>query len=468
MSPTHQPEPTEPTLSEQTLVSEPESLEQDAPATAATEAQAQADSDNSRLLARKSVSEFRTHLAKVSRSVDASVVRRRPTWTPAYHAATYGLNTFFHVMKDNVITGRSLMALGQLPKPVHVGIKKVLIPRRTDLLPFGMDVADAQGSITAEWIDSALSVDESKPSERVILYAHGGVYIGGSRKTHRQVTWRLAKYANARVLSIEYRLAPENKFPLAMHDMLSCYLYLIDPPAGSKAVKYRPDQIVFSGDSSGGNLCLVSSLFLRDNNPTIPQPAGLALLSPWLDVTHSSPSFVLNAQYDILPTKTEDKRHMSEDEGQYFVPSHMDLQDPMISPLFSKEDVNATNQLPPMLMQVGDAERLRDETIILFQEQYPNSKIRVEVYEDMVHTFHLFALAQPIAQFSLHNIAEFVKQVTSTANGEPFERRIVRVNNADKKQKEDRFEIVDFEPVDQFLHEERVKAAELLMKDLMK
>ena len=70
-----------------------------------------------------------------------------------------------------------------------------------------------------------------------------------SRKTHRQVTWRLAKYASARVLAIDYRLAPEHVFPAALHDMVSAFLNLIDPKHQGHA--YKPEQIVFMGDSAG-------------------------------------------------------------------------------------------------------------------------------------------------------------------------------------------------------------------------
>ena len=82
-------------------------------------------------------------------------------------------------------------------------------------------------------------------------------------KTHRGMAWRLSKYSKAKILSVEYRLAPQHQFPAALQDMLSGYLYLIDPPQGQR--KYDPSQVVFAGDSAGGNLSVSAVYWLKQN-----------------------------------------------------------------------------------------------------------------------------------------------------------------------------------------------------------
>ncbi|KAI8847992.1 Alpha/Beta hydrolase protein [Chytridium lagenaria] len=359
--------------------------------------------------------------------VDSSKVGKRPTWSPAYFLTVSVMTKLFHKFKDNIEPGRKIIDNARFPKPVHVKVQKTYIPRRSDVLPLGMREEDAKGNIKAEWIDGSVSADITKPAGRVILYAHGGAYFMGSRKTHRSVTWRLAKYAKARVLSIEYRLAPEYHFPTPINDMVSAYLHLIDPPEGSP--KYRPDQIVFMGDSAGGNLCMVSALYLRDSEKW-PVPAGLGLICPWMDLTHSSPSFVLNGAHDFLPAASSDPKFIKDGQVHYYVPPGVDMRHPLVSPLFAEEI--ADKPLPPTLIQVGTAERLRDENVSFYAEKFKESKIQLELYEDMIHVWHLFAPAETVARNAIRRLADFVLKIVPDTADTPvaFDRRVVHVLNS--------------------------------------
>ncbi|KAJ3110277.1 hypothetical protein HDU96_006756 [Phlyctochytrium bullatum] len=378
------------------------------------------------------------HHLEVSRSMsmadgyaDSSKVDKKPTWSPSFAMTVTALTKLFHKYKDDLDKGKKIIEQMRFPRPVHVKVKKVYIPRRADVLPAGMSPDDATGSLKAEWVDPSLNANLNVPAKRVIIYAHGwvfcgrllsgvlmaffatgrGVYVMCSRKTHRAVTWRLAKYAGARVLSIDYRLSPKHPFPLPINDMVSAYLHLIDPPEGSGLPRYRPDQIVFMGDSAGGNLSLVSMLQLRMMGK--PVPAGLGLICPWMDVTHGSPSFVFNAGHDFLPSGSADPKYIQEGQIHYYVPPGVDMKQPLVSPLYAKED--PANPFPPMLIQIGGAERLRDESISFFAETCPNSSIQLEVYEDMVHVWHLFAAAENVARLAIRRLAAFAIEVTSTA-----------------------------------------------------
>ncbi|KAI9331801.1 Alpha/Beta hydrolase protein [Zopfochytrium polystomum] len=337
-------------------------------------------------------------------------VKRRPTWSPIYTITASTITNMMYMLKDDVKTGRKAINLTAMPRPVHISIKKVRIPRRLDALPAGMTAERADGTIKAEWLDA--TTPHPKPgTHTVILYAHGGAYFFGSRKTHRQVTWRLAKYAGARVLAIDYRLAPEHLYPAQLHDMVSAYLYLTDPPADSGLPKYRPDQVVFMGDSSGGNLCTVATLWLRDQ-ARFGIPAGLGLICPWMDLTHSSPSYVFNGKHDILPASTNDPKHGGDAKAHYFTESDAQLVEPYVSPIFSRERADRV-AWPRTLIQIGDAERLRDENIIFYAEAFPNSNIRVEVFEDMIHVWHLFATAEVVSREAIRRLADFAKSVVT-------------------------------------------------------
>jgi hypothetical protein len=216
-------------------------------------------------------------------------------------------------------------------------------------------------------------------------------------------------------IAIEYRLAPENVFPCPIHDLLSAYLSLIDPPADSGMPKYHPSQITFVGDSAGGNLALVTGLWIRDQiaqgNTSIPLPAGLGLLCPWMDMSHSMPSFVLNGAHDFLPSKSHDPNFINETRSHYYLPHNMHLDNPLVSPIYAKEKLGGVS-MPPMLIQVGGAERLRDESIYFYAETMKTERIQLEIFEDMVHDWHLFAVAEPVARTAIQRVADFILNVT--------------------------------------------------------
>src|SRR5215813_7770626 len=112
-------------------------------------------------------------------------------------------------------------------------------------------------------------------ADRHVLYLHGGAFYVGSPALYRDFTWRIADAARARVLCIDYRLAPEHPFPAAVEDVTAAYRWLIAECA-------EPRHVAFIGDSSGGGLALASMMRLRDAGS--PLPAAAVLLSPWTDL----------------------------------------------------------------------------------------------------------------------------------------------------------------------------------------
>ena len=110
---------------------------------------------------------------------------------------------------------------------------------------------------------------------KTLFYLHGGGYVLGSLKSHRHLVSRFAVAARATAYHLDYRLAPEHPYPAALEDAVKAYRAIL----GSGIA---PEDIVVCGESAGGNLA--TALLLKAREEDLPQPAGLHLLSPWLDM----------------------------------------------------------------------------------------------------------------------------------------------------------------------------------------
>ncbi|KAI0964265.1 hypothetical protein AcW1_001125 [Taiwanofungus camphoratus] len=221
------------------------------------------------------------------------------------------------------------------------------------------------------------SMQQPRKRERVVLYLHGGAYYVFSAATHRLVTIPLAKHLDARVFAVDYRLAPETRFPGPLHDVISAYLRLVND------LHIPPENIIVAGDSAGGGLSLALFMYLRDND--YPLPSGAILFSPWVDLTMSCDSWDSNAPYDIVPRPLPGD-HLN--PIACYLGEHMEeyLTHPYASPLFGD-----FKGLPPMLIQAGEVEVLRDEiTLLAHKATLAGVGVRHELYEDCIHVFQTF------------------------------------------------------------------------------
>jgi acetyl esterase/lipase len=277
---------------------------------------------------------------------------------------------------------------------------------------------------TAEWIDykcSDTGIDTTK-SDRVILYIHGGAFFAMSRKTHRMATWRLAKYSKCRVFSTDYRLAPKDAHPSGLVDVISAYYYLLNPIHPWER-RYNPEQISFCGDSAGGSLATALMLYLRDTG-FLPLPGAVGVMSPYFDLTSSLPAWHLNKPSDFLPFGTADARHTNDSRGHPYINHDSELTDVYASPIFASEDPE--KPIPPMLIQIGDAERPRDDSIFFKTKRFPNSDIQLEIYEDGVHFFQQFCPFDHMARFALKRMGHFLAQHTSFTDSFDIKRDLIR------------------------------------------
>ncbi|CAJ0746911.1 537_t:CDS:2, partial [Entrophospora sp. SA101] len=146
--------------------------------------------------------------------------------------------------------------------------------------------------LECEWVYVKKEENNSnkKKYDKVILYLHGGGYIFASPGAYRSHTSKIAKSTNARLFVPNYRLAPQNQFPAALHDSITAYNYLIDPPKDADFLPIEPKNIVIMGDSAGGGLTIATLLAIRDSKKSLPFPAGAVVWSPWVDLAHTMPS----------------------------------------------------------------------------------------------------------------------------------------------------------------------------------
>ena len=240
------------------------------------------------------------------------------------------------------------------------------------------------GGRAAEWVVAAGARDD-----RALLYLHGGGYCIGSINTHRTLAADLSRAAGVRVLVIDYRIAPEHPFPAAVDDAVAAYRFLLD--AG-----YDRRRLAIAGDSAGGGLTAATLLALREQD--VPLPACAALLSPWLDLSQSGDSMRRCAELDPM-VQRDGLQRMAD---AYLAGKPADT--PLASPLFAD-----LRHLPPLLIHVGSAETLLDDsTRFAARAKDAGVDVTLEVWDEMIHVWHIFAGMVPESDQAVARIAEFL------------------------------------------------------------
>ncbi len=193
------------------------------------------------------------------------------------------------------------------------------------------------GGVKAEWITAA-----NAAADRAILYLHGGGYIMGSINTHRELIARLSKAAQARILALDYRLAPEHPFPAPVEDATAAYRWML-------AQGLKPSRIAVAGDSAGGGLTVAALVAFRDAG--LPMPAAGIPISPWVDLEAIGESMKTRSSQDPIV-----KPEMIREIARVYL-AGQNPRSPLAAPLYA--DLHG---LPPLLIHVGDAEALLDDS----------------------------------------------------------------------------------------------------------
>jgi len=245
------------------------------------------------------------------------------------------------------------------------------------------------GGVSAEW-----SVADGADQDKVILYVHGGGYVMGSAGSHRDMTGRLSQAAGARVLSLNYRLAPEHPFPAPVDDSVAAYRWLLGQ--GIQA-----SNIAIAGDSAGGGLALAALIAIRDAGE--PMPAAGIGISPWVDMEGTGESMTTRAAVDPVVQK-EGLLGMAK-----LYLGGADPKNPLAAPLHAN-----LAGLPPLLIQVGDSETLLDDaTRITERAQKADVDVTLKIWDEMPHVWHLFAPILPEGRQAIEEIGAFFKEQTA-------------------------------------------------------
>ena len=245
------------------------------------------------------------------------------------------------------------------------------------------------GGVSAEW-----SVADGADQDKVILYVHGGGYVMGSAGSHRDMTGRLSQASGARVLSLNYRLAPEHPFPAPVDDSVAAYRWLLGQ--GIQA-----SNIAIAGDSAGGGLAFAALIAIRDAGEPVPA-AGIGI-SPWVDMEGTGESMTTRAAVDPVVQK-EGLLGMAK-----LYLGDADPKNPLAAPLHAN-----LAGLPPLLIQVGDSETLLDDaTRITERARKADVDVTLKIWDEMPHVWHLFAPILPEGRQAIEEIGAFFKERTA-------------------------------------------------------
>jgi acetyl esterase/lipase len=249
-----------------------------------------------------------------------------------------------------------------------------------------IELVSANG-VAAQWVSAP-----GARHDKAVLYFHGGGFQVGSLQSHLELMSCISEVAGCRVLGVDYRLAPEHRFPAALHDACSAYEWVL-------AQGIAAADTALAGDSAGAGLALSALLSLRDAGR--PLPAAAVLMSAWTDLTASGQSYESRAALDPIH-----QRPMILAMARNYLGADGDARNPLVSPLLAD-----LKDLPPLLLQVGDRETvLSDSTDFADKARAAGVNTTLEVWDHMIHVFQQFPSELTEAREALGSIGNFLKK----------------------------------------------------------
>ncbi|KAF9989355.1 hypothetical protein BGZ75_006644 [Mortierella antarctica] len=290
-------------------------------------------------------------------------------------------------------------------------------------LPEESGALDRDGSylLRGEWIEALEDPKNYKNAERsnvVLLYAHGGGHVFCSATFHRQMVTRLLLEfgPGARAFVPDYRLAPEDPFPAAIHDFYAAYLYLTQPDHAAVSrcndgatnmhpiAPVEPKNIVLGGDSAGAGVIIAFQLYMRDYVipsvvPRMEMPPVAVLIS------FNFARNYLCGDANLVPNERNSFGKDLEWEWYRHLAQH-----PLVSPVYTA-DLSGLGA--NTLLQTGTFDRLADDTRLYAHRlgqanQGTDQRVRLELYRDMVHVHQYFEFL-PMADKAMRSIVQFVQ-----------------------------------------------------------
>lgn len=382
---------------------------------------------------------LRDMLGPKGRTSTITQMQRLTTKDQGVKGKVWASKVKFDVPEEDDLRQAMFKAIDDMKEGQEQYTKPDAVPLEAEWHGYRPDVPDnapePEGLSEKEKYDNLMKEVKSKVT---FLYFHGGAMYLLDPATYRHVTGRLARETGGKVLSVRYRLAPQNPFPAALLDALTAYLSLLYPPPGAPHDAVPANEIVFGGDSAGGTLCtalLQLLLQFHRSSPSgqtpkvrfhgteveVPLPAGLILVSPWLDITRALPSIESLAKYDYLPPP-------SQTAGMSYPPcpawpttpprselycEGSALCHPLVSPLAAKDWSNS----PPVFFSLGE-EMLKDEDAVLAQRIHTQGgKVVWREFEAMPHVFAMMLDSLPASSLHFKEVSEFCLKVVEGGSG---------------------------------------------------
>ena len=216
-----------------------------------------------------------------------------------------------------------------------------------------------------------ITIDGIEP-RHVVLYFHGGVYVISDAFLAAGLASQVGRRTQAKVISVDYRLAPENPYPAAVDDALAAYEALLDNGVA-------PSDIVFAGESAGGGLAIATLVNARDHGLAL--PAAAFVMSPYVDLTLAGETMETKREADpLLSRELLEPRVADYTQGQ-------DAALGLISPIFAD-----LSDLPPLIIQAGSHEVLLDDAVRLArQAATADVEVTLEIIPGVPHVFQGFS-----------------------------------------------------------------------------
>jgi acetyl esterase/lipase len=293
------------------------------------------------------------------------------------------------------LEAKNVMAVMSTTKVPNIGELPIQLLRQgmAGMMSFALPPASCMiesvnaGGPEALWISAEKQNEDDKAT---ILYLHGGAYSMCSPQTHVGLTGLLSDLSRIRVLSVDYRLAPEHPYPAAIEDAVKAYRWLLQQGV-------PPESIVIGGDSAGGGLTFATLLKLKENGE--PLPVAAFAISPWVDLAHTG---------ETMQTKAEEDPMFTESGIDYMAKLYAngaDLSSPLVSPLYA--DLRG---LPPTLIHVGTSEMLLSDSQRMAEAlKKAGVNCTLKEWEGLFHVFHSVVYI-PEARIANEEIAAFIRK----------------------------------------------------------
>jgi acetyl esterase/lipase len=264
-------------------------------------------------------------------------------------------------------------------------------PRSALAVPPGYRVDNLKTDQGLDFDVAKSTAAESLPAQVIVLYLHGGGYLFGSPRTHRQVVIAMAKAFQGPCYGLDYRLAPEHPFPAALDDATAAYRWLLS--------RHPQARIVLAGDSAGAGLAIATAVAVRDAG--LKKPKAIIGFSPYSDLAVTGESVEANAKSCAMFTP----RGIREAAAIYL--DGADARDPRASPLYA--DLAG---LPPMLLFASRHEILRDDTLRLADRaSAAGVKVELIVRDRLPHVWPVFVGLLPEARDAFATVSAFAREM---------------------------------------------------------